>query len=163
MVAKTWLIEKMNTFPKDIQIEPKNGQETATFALGCFWGPDQFFSGLDGVVDVVVGYTGGDKENPTYNALGDHSEAVRIIYNPEEISYRELLAYFWNRHNPTVGQKVQYRSVIFYHNEKQMSWAEESLEEMQDKYAEKILTSIEPVGTFYPAEEYHQDYLEKQK
>jgi methionine-S-sulfoxide reductase len=95
--------------------------------------------------------------------LGDHSEAVRIIYNPEKISYRELLHHFWNRHDPTVPQKTQYRSAVFYHNEDQKNAAEESLKEAQKSYAREILTTIESANAFYPAEDYHQDYLEKQK
>jgi len=158
-----WERKVMEKKPQELQIEPGTGQEKATFAMGCFWGPDKFFSSLEGVTDVVVGYTGGEKEDPTYYNLGDHSEAVRIIYNPEQISYAELLSYFWGRHDPTADQKNQYRSAIFYHNEDQKKLAEDSKEEVQKNYDRELRSFIEPAKDFYPAEEYHQNYLEKQK
>ena len=134
--------------------------EKATFALGCFWGPDDFFSKLKGVIITRVGYSGGSKKNPNYEDLGDHTETVEITFDPDVISYQELLEHFWKQHDATEVQTVQYRSVIFYHNEKQKKSAERSLKEQQKK-AKMIVTSIEEASTFYQAEEYHQKYLQK--
>ena len=147
--------------------------ETATFGAGCFWGVEAAFRKIKGVVSTSVGYTGGIKENPIYREVckGDtgHAEAVEVIYDPSEVSYEELLDVFWNTHNPTTLNKQgpdmgsQYRSVIFYHNEEQMKKAKASKESLQRsaKYPDRIVTEIMPASTFYKAEEYHQNYLEK--
>ena len=141
----------------------EEGVEKATFALGCFWGPDDYFSKLEGVISTRVGYTGGKKKNPTYESLGDHTESIEIVYNPTAISYSDLLEHFWNQHDPTEQQKTQYMSAIFPHNEKQQVLAENSLHEQQLKTSKSILTKIIPASTFYEAEEYHQKYFLKQK
>ena len=141
----------------------EEGIEKATFALGCFWGPDDYFSKLEGVISTRVGYTGGKKKNPTYESLGDHTESIEIVYNPTAISYSDLLEHFWNQHDPTEQQKTQYMSAIFPHNEKQQVLAENSLHEQQLKTSKSILTKIIPASTFYEAEEYHQKYFLKQK
>jgi peptide-methionine (S)-S-oxide reductase len=145
----------------------------ATFAMGCFWQPDKLFSDLIGVIKTTVGYTGGKMPNPTYEQVCSgktgHAEAVEIEYDPEKISYTELLDIFWKNHNPTslnrqgpdVGE--QYRSAIFYHDEEQKAAAEASVKELKDsgKFDRPIVTQIIQATTFYPAEEYHQKYLLK--
>lgn len=148
--------------------------EKATFGAGCFWGVQAAFDKLTGVIYSEVGFMGGTKENPTYEEVsrGDtgHAEVVQLIFDPEKISYSKLLDEFWHIHNPTLLNQqgpdlgTQYRSVIFYHTEEQLKIAEESREKQQlsGNYEFKIATSIEKASTFYPADEKHQKYLEKQ-
>lgn len=148
--------------------------EKATFGAGCFWGVQAAFDKLSGVVYTEVGFMGGTLKDPTYtdvcNKDTGHAEVVQIIFDPDKISYENLLKEFWEIHNPTLLNQqgfdigTQYRSVIFYHNEKQRKIAEMSKIELQQsgKYQFKIATVIEPATTFYPAEEKHQKYLEKQ-
>lgn len=147
--------------------------QLATFGAGCFWGVEEAFRKLPGVFETAVGYSGGKKENPSYEEvcsdLTGHAEVVQITYNPEEVSYKNLLKIFWENHNPTQlnrqGPDVgsQYRSVIFYHDEAQKAIAEESKAELEVKqvFHNPIVTSIEPAKPFYKAEEYHQQYLAK--
>jgi len=147
--------------------------EFATFAAGCFWGVEDAFYKIDGVINTKVGFSGGEKVNPTYEEVcnGDtgHAESVLIEYNPQKVSYKDLLKIFWSIHNPTTLNRQgfdigsQYRSVIFYHNEEQKNLAMESLTEEQKKYKQKIVTEIVPAKKFYPAEEYHQKYYQKNK
>lgn len=145
--------------------------EKATFAMGCFWQPDKLFSDMPGVIKTTVGYMGGKTENPTshdvYYRKTGHAEVTEIEYDPEKISYSDLLTTFWNNHNPTTlnrqGPDVgdQYRSVIFYHDENQRRLAEESKKRLQQsgKFKNPIVTEINPVSTFYQAEEFHQKFL----
>lgn len=145
----------------------------ATFAAGCFWRVEDAFRKVHGVSDVVVGYTGGHTEDPTYDEVctGEtgHAESVQIEFDPEEITYEQLLKVFWMIHDATqVGGQgpdigSQYRSAIFYHDDTQKELAEKSRDELQagGKYDQEIVTSIEPAGKFYPAEDYHQQYLAK--
>ena len=145
--------------------------EKATFAAGCFWGVEAAFRQIKGVISTQVGYTGGQMENPTYEDVCSdetcHVEAVEVTYDSKKIPYETLLEVFWNNHNPTQGNRQgpdvgsQYRSAIFYHNERQKELAEKSLKEQQKKYQKPITTEIKPVIAFYRAEEYHQQYLEK--
>ena len=135
--------------------------ETATLALGCFWGPDDYFSKLPGVVNTTVGDSGGTKENPTYTSLGDHSETIEIKFDPEVISYKELLEHFFEKHDPTVVQDTQYKSAIFTHNEEQQRVAEEKKASERVKRGKQIITAIAPASAFYIAEKYHQKYLAK--
>ena len=147
--------------------------EKATFAAGCFWGVEEAFRKTKGVVDTVVGYTGGFTENPTYKEVctgrTGHAESVLVTFDPSQISYEELLDIFWNIHDPTTlnrqGPDIgnQYRSAIFYHNENQRIAAIASKERLQNsgKYKREIVTEIKPAMTFYMAEDYHQQYLEK--
>ena len=119
---------------------------------------------MDGVVRTRVGYSGGKKKDPTYRSIGDHSETIEIDYDPTRISYKKLLSVFWHSHNPTQRSwSQQYKSAIFYHNEEQESLAIASRNELQDsgEYSRDIVTEIAPASTFYMAEEYHQQYLEK--
>jgi peptide methionine sulfoxide reductase msrA/msrB len=148
--------------------------QTATFAAGCFWGVEAAFRRLPGVSDVSVGYTGGTTPNPTYRQVCSgrtgHAEAVLVHFDPAKISYAELLDAFWSCHDPTTidrqGPDVgsQYRSAIFYHDAEQEKLAEASTQEVNNAgiFRRKIVTQIVPAATFYPAEDYHQNYFEKQ-
>lgn len=148
-------------------------QEIATFGAGCFWGVEEVFRTLPGVLETKVGYMGGILPHPTYEDVctdtTGHAEVVQVTYDPEEISYDSLLDIFWANHNPTevnrqgpdVGR--QYRSVIFYHTPEQQQAAEKSkaILEASGKFSEPIATEIVPAGEWYLAEEYHQKYLYK--
>jgi peptide methionine sulfoxide reductase msrA/msrB len=147
--------------------------EKATFAGGCFWCMEHPFEELEGVSEVISGYTGGRKENPTYEEVSAgvtlHFEAVQITYDPSKISYSELLDVFWRQIDPTdpggqfVDRGLQYRTSIFYHDEEQRQLAEESKELLNKsgRYDEEIVTEIIKATPFYKAEEYHQDYYKK--
>lgn len=145
--------------------------ETATFAAGCFWGVEAEFRNVKGVVSTMVGYTGGNSKNPSYEDVctdrTGHAEAVQIEFDPSKITYEKLLDVFWNLHDPTQLNRqgpdvgTQYRSAIFYHNDAQKKKALESKEKLQKKYKNEITTEIAPASAFYKAEEYHQRYLEK--
>lgn len=150
-----------------------SGLQKATFAGGCFWCMQPPFDKLEGVISTSVGYIGGQEENPTYEQVcsgsTDHAEAIQVIYDPSRVSYSQLLEVFWKNINPTQsdGQFVdigrQYRTGIFYHDEEQKRLAEASREalEKSGKYGKRIVTEIVPATTFYPAEDYHQDYYKK--
>ena len=146
----------------------------ATFAAGCFWGVEARFREVPGVVDTVVGYTGGHTEKPTYKQVcagtTGHAEAVRVTYDPRKVTYEALLEVFWNCHNPTTPDRqgpdvgTQYRSAIFHHGPKQAAAARESKAALRaaGRWGEKpIVTEITPAGPFWSAEAYHQRYLEK--
>ena len=145
--------------------------ETATFAAGCFWQVEVEFRNTDGVKDAVVGYVGGSTERPSYEDVctgrTGHAEAVEVTFDPDEISYDQLLDVFWGLHDPTQVNRqgpdvgTQYRSAIFFHNPRQEEEAIASAEREQEKHRRRIATEIVPAGTFWPAEDYHQRYLEK--
>ncbi|MEM8936807.1 MAG: peptide-methionine (S)-S-oxide reductase MsrA [Pseudomonadota bacterium] len=147
--------------------------ETATFAAGCFWGIEQSFRELPGVLDAEVGYTGGRTQNPTYEEIcrkgTGHAEAVLVTFDPAKISYQALLEHFWKIHDPTQvnrqGPDVgdQYRSAIFTHSEDQADAAEASKasEDASGRHRAPIATLIEPAPTWWKAEEYHQQYFAK--
>jgi peptide-methionine (S)-S-oxide reductase len=146
-------------------------ERRATFGAGCFWGVEAAFRQLDGVTKTRVGYAGGQLENSTYEDVCSHktghAEVVEVTYADDKISYEDLLNVFWRKHDPTqlnrqgwdVGD--QYRSVVFFHDEEQRAAAERSKESEQSAYRKSIVTQIEPAPTFYEAEDYHQQYLEK--
>lgn len=148
--------------------------QTATFAAGCFWGVESLFQKVKGVVETTVGYTGGTYPNPTYRqvctGITGHAEAVQILFDAKIVSYEELLSLFWRMHDPTTPNRqgpdvgTQYRSAIFYHSEEQRKAAERSKEKFDrsNVYINKATTQIVPASTFYAAEDYHQDYFEKQ-
>jgi len=148
--------------------------EKATFGAGCFWGVEEAFRKLRGVIETKVGYMGGHLKNPTYEDVctdkTGHAEVVQVLYDENKVSYNEILDLFWNIHDPTQINKqgpdigTQYRSVIFYHNENQRKIAEKTKQELQssNKFGRPIATEIKKAETFYPAEQYHQHYLEKQ-
>ena len=145
--------------------------EKATFAAGCFWHVEVDFRKIKGVVGTQVGYIGGTMDNPTYKDVCSdktgHAEAVEVTFEPSKVSYEYLLKIFWEMHDPTSidsqGPDVgtQYRSAIFYHNEKQKAAALKSKEQLQKKLTKKIATEIKKATSFYRAEDYHQQYLEK--
>jgi peptide-methionine (S)-S-oxide reductase len=146
-------------------------ERKATFGAGCFWGVEAAFRQLEGVTKTEVGYEGGMLDRPTYKDVCSHTtghaEVVEVTYDPERISYEELLDVFWHKHDPTQLNRQgwdigdQYRSVVFVHDEEQRAAAEASKEREQANWRRPIVTVIEPAQTFWPAEDYHQQYLEK--
>jgi peptide-methionine (S)-S-oxide reductase len=149
------------------------GLETATFAGGCFWCMQPAFDKVPGVVKTVVGYTGGDKAHPTYEEVSagttGHAESIEITFDPEKVSYQHLLDIFWHNVDPTTAGREfcdvgnQYRSEIFYHGAEQERLAKESKAEIEKTktFKDPIVTRIVPATTFWPAEDYHQDYYLK--
>ncbi|MDQ3991146.1 MAG: peptide-methionine (S)-S-oxide reductase MsrA [Actinomycetota bacterium] len=145
--------------------------EKATFGAGCFWGVEYVFRRVPGVVDAQVGYSGGTTPNPTYEEVCSHTtghaEVTQVTFDPEVVSFEQLLEVFWAMHDPTQvdrqGPDVgdQYRSVIFTHDEQQAKVAEASRDRAQPRFDRPIATTIEPLAAFYPAEGYHQAYYEK--
>ena len=147
--------------------------ELATLGAGCFWCVEAVFETLDGVESVVSGYMGGETLNPTYESictgLTGHAEVVQVHFKPEVITYEALLKRFWLAHDPTTLNRqgadvgTQYRSTIFTHSEEQAEVAEASMAEASNLFAEPIVTQIAPADTFYPAENYHQDFYRNNK
>ena len=147
--------------------------EKATFGAGCFWGVEEAFRKIKGVLSTSVGYAGGTQENPTYQDVctdkTGHAEVVEVEFDPSQVSYDELLNVFWSNHNPTTLNRqgpdvgTQYRSAIFYHSPVQQASATASKEKLQKsgRFTRPIVTQIEPASTFWRAEEYHQRYLQK--
>jgi peptide-methionine (S)-S-oxide reductase len=147
--------------------------ETATLGAGCFWCVEAVFQQLKGVESVQSGYSGGHVKNPAYREVTSgntgHAEAVQIKYNPDIISFKAILDVFWKTHDPTTLNRqgpdigTQYRSAIFYHNEEQKKVAEQSKKEMNESgyFSDPIVTEIKPYENFYVAEDYHQDFYEK--
>lgn len=145
--------------------------EQATLAAGCFWCTEAIFKRLKGVKSVISGYSGGKRDNPNYQQVSTgttgHTEAIQISFDPQIISYQALLDIFWHTHNPTtINQQgadigTQYRSVIFYHNNKQKQQALESKKTIQKEFKKPIVTEIVPFENFYKAEANHQEYYDK--
>jgi methionine-S-sulfoxide reductase len=147
--------------------------EIATVAGGCFWCMEPPFEGLEGVLEVVSGYAGGEEENPAYKQVASgqttHTETVQVVFNPDEISYAEILKIYWQQIDPTQvdGQFVdigsQYRTAIFYHDDRQKKLAEQSKRLLAENgpFDEQIVTEIQPLEKFWVAEEYHQDFYKK--
>jgi peptide-methionine (S)-S-oxide reductase len=145
--------------------------EKATFGAGCFWGVEAAFRRLAGVKSTQVGYAGGKLDHPTYEDVctdrTGHAEVVDVTFDPTVISYHDLLEVFWNNHNPTTLNRqgpdvgAQYRSAIFFHNPEQEAEAKSSRDAAQSRFSRPIVTEITPAQTFWPAEDYHQQYLEK--
>ena len=145
----------------------------AIFGAGCFWGVESAFRALDGVVDVTVGYAGGTVDQPTYRMVcsgkSGHAEVVQVEYDPARVSFEKLLELFWQIHDPTTLNRqgpdigTQYRSVIFYSDDRERAAAEESKRRLDEsgKFRRPIVTQIVPAPEFYPAEDYHQRYYEK--
>ena len=150
-----------------------NNLETATLGGGCFWCTEAVFDNLQGVEDVVSGYSGGHTENPTYQEVCSettgHAEVVQIKFNPNEISFKEILQVFFGTHDPTTLNRqgndigTSYRSAIFYHNDGQKRIAEETIEEIENEgvFDDPIVTEVTEFTNFYPAEDYHQEYFAK--
>jgi len=170
---KKILISLLVLLSINIYSQNNNKMETATFGSGCFWCSEAIFDQLKGVEDVKSGYSGGTIENPTYRLVSsgttNYAEVIQIKYNPEVISFDELLEVFWNTHNPTTlnrqGADVgpQYRSVIFYHSDFQKQRAEYFKQKLNDSkiWKDPIVTEITKYTNFYPAEDYHDDYYKK--
>lgn len=147
--------------------------EKATFGAGCFWGVEATFRSTPGVIDTAVGYAGGTLENPTYRDVctkrTGHAEVVEVTFDPDQVSYGDLLEVFWDNHNPTTLNRqgpdvgTQYRSAIFFHTPEQETVARASKErhDRSGRFRHPIVTEITPASTFYRAEDYHQRYLEK--
>jgi methionine-S-sulfoxide reductase len=148
-------------------------KEIATLAGGCFWGMEEIIRNIQGVLETTVGYTGGSVENPSYNIvkLGttNHAESVQIEFDPTKLTYTELLGFFFRMHDPTTlnqqgnDKGTQYRSVIFFHSPEQEKIAHEVIKKVEasKKWPRPIVTQVIPATKFFPAEEYHQDYLKK--
>jgi peptide-methionine (S)-S-oxide reductase len=146
-------------------------EKKATFGAGCFWGVEAAFRQIEGVTRTRVGYTGGTLDNPTYEDVCSHTtghaEVVEVTYDPERVSYDELLEVFWRKHDPTQLNRQgwdigdQYRSVVFFYDGEQQQAALQSKAREQSNRSASIVTQIEPAETFYEAEDYHQKYLEK--
>jgi peptide-methionine (S)-S-oxide reductase len=158
----------------NLEKQKQNSLQIATFAAGCFWGVEEAFRQLKGVKSTIVGYTGGRFENPTYNDVcthkTGHAEAVEIQFDPNEVSYEQLLDVFWSIHDPTTKDRQgpdigsQYRSMIAYHTQEQELLAIKSkanLEKSNQLREDTIVTEIVPASTFYKAEDYHQKYYQK--
>ena len=145
--------------------------QRATFGAGCFWSVEKLFKATEGVYLTSVGYMGGDTDNPTYKEVctgtTNHVEVVDLYFNAEKVSYFILLNLFWANHNPTTLNRqgfdngTQYRSIVFYHNEQQLIEVEQSIKEQQENWENEIVTQVIDSSTFYRAEEYHQNYLNK--
>jgi peptide-methionine (S)-S-oxide reductase len=169
LAAALWMTPRAEEMPA----VPAPGLEKATFAGGCFWCMEPPFDKLDGVVSTTSGYTGGRTPNPTYQQVSaggtGHAEAVEVLYDPKKVSYEKLLEVFWRNVDPTAGDHQfcdygnQYRSEIFFHNDEQKRLAEASMAalEASKTFKDPIVTRIAPAATFYPAEEYHQDFYKK--
>ncbi|MEX1212232.1 MAG: peptide-methionine (S)-S-oxide reductase MsrA [Balneolaceae bacterium] len=164
-----WMIAM--TQPEPSQPDTNDRLEQATLGAGCFWCVEAVFQRVQGVVAVEAGFTGGDLENPTYRQVVSgrtgHAEVARVTFDPERISFEEILEVFWHTHNPTTLNRqgadvgTQYRSAIFYHDEEQRRIAETSLNrtEASDLWEDPIVTEITPLDEYYRAENYHQDYF----
>ncbi|MEM9830105.1 MAG: peptide-methionine (S)-S-oxide reductase MsrA [Bacteroidota bacterium] len=164
--------EPITVSPASLTEDEKAQLDTATFAGGCFWCTEAVFERVKGVKSVVSGYTGGSQDNPTYKQVSagrtDHAEAVQIYYDPEMITYQQLLEVFFgtmdptqlNRQGPDVGE--QYRSAVFYHNAEQQELADKYMKKLGEsgKYDKPIVTQLVPHEKFWLAEDYHQDYYE---
>ena len=173
IASKTWAQDKTKNMAENASAEADQQTAIATFAGGCFWCMEPPFDKLDGVISTTSGYTGGHTENPTYQqtSLGHtgHTEAIQIVFNPEKVNYAELLRVFWRNIDPTTPDQQfcdkgnQYRSEIFYHDPQQQQLAQQSKAELEQNkpFPEPIITPITAATKFYPAEEYHQDYYQK--
>ncbi|PCF94464.1 peptide-methionine (S)-S-oxide reductase MsrA [Vreelandella nigrificans] len=157
--------------PNQIQPNQTQSNAVATFAGGCFWCMEPPYDRQTGVISTRSGYTGGERENPTYQEIGrgdtGHAQAVEVIFNPEELSYAQLLEIFWYNVDPfAVDQQfcdvgTQYRSAIFYHDDKQRELAEATKAEIEQRFDREVATQIMPASEFWEAEEYHQAYYQK--
>ncbi|KAG2447067.1 hypothetical protein HYH02_007818 [Chlamydomonas schloesseri] len=164
------LAGKALTFDVELmKLVPSERLQKATFAAGCFWGPELAFQRVPGVLSTEVGYSNGEAQEPTYEEVCEgttgHAEVVQVLYDPSEVSYDRLLEEFWGRHNPTQlnrqGNDVgtQYRSAIFTHTPEQLEAANKSKAAVQAKFKDPIVTVVEPINNYHSAEPYHQQYL----
>ena len=147
--------------------------QKALFGAGCFWGVEEHFRKINGVTETLVGYSGGNTENPTYESVcydnTDHAEVLLVNFDEEKISYEDLIQEFWKCHDPTTLNRQgpdfgkQYRSVIYYYNDEQKNIALKSRENNQENFDNRIVTEITKADTFYKAEDYHQKYIKKRE
>lgn len=161
----------LSLLPMSSSAQNSQNSETLVLGGGCFWCIEALYERLGGVRSVESGYAGGTAPNPTYEEVCSgrtgHAEVVRITYDPETVSLGELLDFFWQAHDPTTLNRqgadvgTQYRSIILYSSEEQEAAARASMEKAEENFRDPIVTEIEPLGTFHPAESYHQDYFEK--
>jgi len=145
--------------PAESTLPTATATRTATFGMGCFWGPDARFGAMPDVVRTRVGYAGGTTPDPSYHDLGDHTEVVQIEYDPEELSYDDLLDAFWSNHAwASASRKRQYRGVVLAHGDEQFETAQRRRDELADRTGETVATDVERLDGFYLAEDYHQKY-----
>lgn len=172
LYVMTWFFIFFAQFAQTAEKLNDNEYEYATFASGCFWCTQHDFDQIKGVISTTAGYTGGEKVNPSYEDVSaggsGHVESLQVKYDPKVVSYQELLDFYWHNVDPTrnngqfCDKGSQYRPVIFYHNENQQELAEKSKKQLiTANQIQPILVEILPVKTFYPAEEYHQNYYKK--
>jgi len=146
-------------FTRDAAAPSPGATETATFGLGCFWGPDARFGAMEGVVRTRVGYAGGSTPAPTYHSLGDHTEVVQVEYDPTVLSYADLLDVFWSAHDPRRNaRKRQYRSVILTGSAVHRQVAERARQDVASRLGGSVATEVEDLDAFHRAEPYHQKY-----
>lgn len=157
-MADTRDVTRPTELRRDADALPPSETGTATFGMGCFWGPDARFGAMEGVVRTRVGYAGGTKPDPTYHSLGDHTEVVQVEYDPTTLSYADLLDVFWANHSPRASPKRQYRGVVLVHDDRQREAAERSLAAVEERTGASVATAIEPLDGFALAEAYHQKY-----
>ncbi|MFC6975744.1 peptide-methionine (S)-S-oxide reductase MsrA [Halomicroarcula sp. GCM10025709] len=152
-------MEATDRLTPDRTAPPPSETRTATFGLGCFWGPDARFGSMTGVVRTRVGYAGGTAADPTYYSLGDHTEVVQVEYAPADLDYTDLLEVCWRSHDPfSAAHKRQYRGVILVHDDDQLAAAERSRDALADRTGKSVQTPIETLGEFTLAEDSHQKY-----
>ncbi|MDQ2072779.1 peptide-methionine (S)-S-oxide reductase MsrA [Haloarcula sp. NS06] len=143
----------------DAEAPPPSATATATFGMGCFWGPDAQFGATPGVVRTRVGYAGGTEPDPSYYSLGDHTEVVQVEYDPDVVSYEALLDVFWANHAPfSAPLKRQYRGVVLAHDDQQRETARRARDDLESQTGKTVETAIESLDQFYLAEDYHQKY-----
>ena len=167
IVVLTGFVAEANSKNLDKPVLDQQAYEevnTATFALGCFWGGDARYGAVPGVIRTRVGYAGGSKENPTYYNLGKHTESIQVDFNPKVVSYGELVDIFWNNHNPhSKSYSTQYANILFYHNDYQKRVAKRTLQNLTQDSQKEVYTQIKEIKEFYPAESYHQKYQLRQR
>jgi len=157
--TETEAVSPPTVFTRDDEALAPSETETATFGMGCFWGPDARFGAMEGVVRTRVGYAGGTTANPSYYALGDHTEVVQVEYDPATLSYDDLLDVFWANHDPRANTgKRQYRAVVLAVTDAQREAAEGSRDAITDRLGASVATDIEALDRFDLAEDYHQKY-----
>jgi len=154
-----------------LTINAEQSTSKATLGAGCFWCVELVYENLDGVIDVVSGYAGGSEPDPTYDAVSSgrttHVEVVQITYDPAKVSYERLLEIFWQTHDPVNGKGVapdfgpHYRPILLYHDDEQKVVIEASMAEEQEKHSKPLATDVLALDKFYPAEDYHQDFVKK--
>ncbi len=150
-------------------LENTHQHETAFLAGGCFWGMQELIRKLDGVISTRVGYAGGDVQNATYRNHGTHAEAIEVVFDPAKLSYRKLLAFFFQIHDPSTmnaqgnDRGASYRSAIFYTSPEQRAIAEQTMKDVErsGKWPGRVVTQLAPAGAFWQAEPEHQDYLQR--